>query len=106
MEYCSRCGEKLPEGAYFCFKCGTRTTAGAAAGATIPIEELRYNLEKAAQEVQKAFSRAAKEMDEALRKAREGIKEPIRSGPAYCPQCGERNSPSSRFCHKCGKKLD
>lgn len=96
----------MPDGAYFCFRCGTRTMAGAAAGATVPVEELRYNLEKAAQEVQKALFRAAEDAKEAIRKALEAAKAPAGGGRISCPQCGERNSSGSRFCYKCGQKLD
>lgn len=105
MSYCSKCGEKLPEDANFCFKCGVRTTKGAEAGVSTPLEELREAFSRMEQEMEKAFSVAAKEMEKAFKTARENIQRSIRKELVVCPHCGEKNSSDANFCYRCGKKL-
>ncbi len=105
MVFCSNCGEKLPENAYFCPRCGMRTKKGIEAGISTPWEDLRVTLTKMGEELEKAFSIAGKEMEKAFKTAREKIKEATSREPVVCPHCGEKNSADARFCYKCGKKL-
>ena len=97
MVFCSRCGEELVETAYFCLKCGVRTSKGVEACVPYP-----WNLEK---EVEKALSTAAQEVEKAFNTVRESIGKSIRREPAACPNCGEENQYDSKFCYKCGKEL-
>jgi uncharacterized membrane protein YvbJ len=106
MEFCSRCGQKLPENAYFCPKCGVRTRKGIEARVHAPTEDLREAFSKAGQEMEKAFKIAAKEIQEAFNTARESIRESSAAESVICTHCGETNRDDSSFCHKCGKKLD
>jgi len=105
MGYCSKCGEELPEDAYFCSKCGVRTRKGVEAGVSTPLEELREAFSKMEQEMEKAFSVAAKEMEKAFKTARENIQRSVRKEPTVCPHCGEKNLSDANFCGKCGNKL-
>ncbi len=98
MVFCSKCGEKLPENAYFCFKCGIRTRKGIEVGISPP-----WNWE---QNVEKALSTVAKEMEKAFETVREGIKKSIKREPVVCSRCGEKSLGYSKFCYKCGAKLD
>jgi len=105
LVFCSSCGEKLPDDANFCSKCGVRTKKGVDAGVYPPLEELRGALTKVGQEMEKAFSAAAREMEKAFRAARENIGESSGSEAVVCSECGERNPDYATFCSKCGKKL-
>jgi len=105
MGFCSRCGEKLSENAYFCPKCGVRTRKGVEAGVSTPLEELNYAFSKMGEEMEKAFVTAAKEIQRAVRTVRESV----RSGSkqtVVCPQCGEKNVNGAVFCYSCGKKIE
>lgn len=42
MVFCSKCGEKLPENAYFCSRCGMRTKKGQEAKVSPPREDPLY----------------------------------------------------------------
>ena len=106
MVFCYKCGEELPENAYFCPKCGVRTRKGVEAGISTPWEELRDSFSKIGQEIEKAFSKAGKEMEKAFKTARQSIRELTSKEEVVCPHCGEENLSDARFCYKCGKKLD
>ncbi len=97
MVFCNHCGEALPENAYFCLKCGARTAKGEEAGVPYP-----WNWEK---EVEKALSTATKEIERAFETVRDSVQKSIRKEPVTCKQCGEKNTPNSKFCYNCGKKL-
>ena len=103
--FCSKCGEELPDGAYFCPRCGARTRRGVEAGILTPSEELKDALSKMGQEIEKAFSIAGKEMERAFKTARDSIREATGKEQIVCPHCGEENLGYARFCHKCGKSL-
>jgi uncharacterized Zn finger protein (UPF0148 family) len=75
MAFCSKCGEKLPEGAYFCPRCGARTRKGLEAGVTAPFDELGEAFSRVGQEMEKVFSRAAVEIHEAFKTVRKSIQE-------------------------------
>jgi uncharacterized membrane protein YvbJ len=97
MVFCVQCGEELPENAFFCLKCGVRTSIGEGAGVSYP-----WNWEK---EAEKAVSTAAQEMEKAFNTIRASIFKTIKKEPAICPNCGEKNQSNSKFCSKCGKEL-
>lgn len=106
MVFCHKCGEELPEHAYFCPRCGVRTGKGIEEGISIPRDELREGLSKIGQEIEKAFSIAAREIEEAFKTARESIRESTQRKTSVCPHCGEQNPGYARFCYKCGKALE
>ena len=106
MVFCSKCGEELPENAYFCPKCGVRTRRGVEAGISTPwMEELKDSFHKTGQEIEKAFSIAGKEMEKAFKTARERIRESTKREQVVCPHCGEKNPGDATFCYNCGKEL-
>jgi predicted RNA-binding Zn-ribbon protein involved in translation (DUF1610 family) len=105
MVFCTKCGEELPDDAYFCPRCGARSRRGVEAGILTPWEELKDALSKMGQEIEKAFSIAGKEMERAFKTARESIRESTGKEQVVCPHCGEENLGYARFCHKCGKSL-
>lgn len=104
MRFCSKCGEKLPEDAYFCPRCGARTRKGIEAGVTTPLNELGEAFSRAGQELEKAFSRAAVEIREAFRTARKNVREST-GREVVCKSCEEKNSVDAVFCYSCGEKL-
>jgi uncharacterized membrane protein YvbJ len=106
MAYCSNCGAKISEDAYFCPKCGTKTIKGAKANVAAPSDEIKEAFTKMSQELEKAFSIAAKEMQTAFQTARENIQKSLYKEPITCSNCGEKNSSDASFCFKCGKKLE
>jgi len=105
LVYCSKCGEELPENAYFCPMCGLRTKKGVEAGISTVTEDLRDAFYRTGEEIEKAFSIAGREIERAFRTAREKIKETTGREPVSCPSCQEKNPANARFCRKCGKKL-
>jgi hypothetical protein len=98
MEFCSRCGQELPENACFCPKCGVRTRKGRDAGVHAPAEDLREAFSKAGQEMEKAFKIAAKEIQGAFSTARESLRESNATESVICTYCGEKNRDDSGFC--------
>lgn len=104
MTYCSNCGEKIPDDAAFCPKCGTRTTIGIKAGAA-PADEVREAFNRMSIELEKAFNIAAKEAQEAFQIARNNIQRAINKEPIVCSNCGEKNVSSAVYCVKCGRNL-
>ena len=75
MVYCSNCGEKIPDDAYFCFKCGTKTPVGKAAKATYPADELRDAFYQVGIELERAFNIAAKETQAAFKRVSEEMQQ-------------------------------
>jgi len=107
MVFCTHCGEKLPDDASFCTKCGYRTKHGIDAGVPAPAEDWREALQKAGLEVEKAFQTAGKEIQKAFKNVREDIKEPRSSrNMTVCKSCGGKNPTEASFCTKCGEKLE
>lgn len=104
MVFYSKCGEELPENAYFCPKCGVKTVKGIEAVVSAPWEDLKDAFHRMGEEIEKAFSIAGREMERAFERARKEIREAT-SRVVYS-QCGEKNFVDARFCYKCGKKLD
>ncbi len=105
MTYCSNCGEKLPDDALFCPKCGTKTLKGAEANVPSPSDELRDAFSKMSRELEKAFSVAAKEINDAFQTASENIQKSLKKEKIVCSNCGEKNPSNAVFCFKCGKQL-
>ena len=106
MSYCSNCGSKLPEDAYFCPICGTKTQKGAEANAKYPSDEMREAFTKMGIELEKAFNTAAREMHSAFQRARKNMNQkPSEQIFVVCPNCGAKNQSGAIFCRNCGNKL-
>jgi ribosomal protein L40E len=105
MAFCSNCGEKLPEDANFCAKCGSRTKTGVETGVSAPPEDWHEAFSRMGVEIDKAFQTAAKEIQKALKNVREDAREPRGRQPVVCKKCGEKNAIDATFCTKCGQKL-
>jgi len=95
--FCSHCREELPETAYFCLKCGVRSSKGEEVGVSYP-----WNWEK---EVEKTLSTVAKEVKGAFNTVKEGVRKSTNREAIFCSTCGEKNRYDSKFCIKCGKEL-
>jgi membrane protease subunit (stomatin/prohibitin family) len=108
MVYCSNCGEKMADDAYFCPKCGTKTPKGKASNATYPSDELRDAFYKVGVELERAFSIAARETHQVIKKAGENMQQKTASNPQgtiVCTSCGTKNLSGAVFCHNCGAKV-
>ncbi len=107
MSYCSNCGAKIPDEAYFCPNCGTKTQKGADAKVKYPSDELKEAFTQAGLELEKAFTLAAAEMRNAFQKAREGVNQKSASQTAtvVCSRCSATNESDAVFCRSCGNKL-
>ena len=108
MVYCSNCGEKIPDDALFCPKCGTKTPKGKASNATYPSDELRDAFYKVGIELERAFSMAAHETHQAIKKASENMQQKTASNPqgnVVCSSCGTKNVSGAVFCNNCGTKV-
>jgi len=106
MVFCSNCGEKLPDDANFCTKCGFKTKHGVEAGVSFPTEDVREAFSRIGVELEKAFQTAAKEIQKAVRNVKEEHREPRRGQPVVCKSCGEKSPPNAVFCTKCGEKIE
>jgi ribosomal protein L40E len=107
MVYCSNCGTKLDDDAYFCYKCGTKTQAGKNAKAIYPSDELRDAFYQVGLELEKAFTLAAKETQAAFKKV-SNVQQKTASSPqgnVVCSSCGSKNVEGAVFCHSCGTKV-
>lgn len=105
MVYCHNCGEKIPDDALFCPKCGTKTVKGAQANTATPSDDMREAFTKMSVEMEKAFKIAAKEVENAFREARSNIQKTVYKESVVCSNCGQKNSAGATFCFNCGKKL-
>ena len=108
LVYCSNCGEKIPDDAYFCPKCGTKTPKGKASNVTYPSDELRDAFYKVGIELERAFTMAAHETHQAIKKASKNNQQkttPDPQGNAVCSSCGAKNFSGTVFCHNCGAKV-
>ncbi len=105
MIYCSNCGEKLPDDALFCPKCGTKTVKGAEANVSDSKDEMKEAFAKMSRELEKAFAVAAEEIHAAFQTASENIQKSLKKEKIVCPNCGEKNPNSAVYCYNCGKKL-
>ncbi len=105
MAHCTNCGEKLPENAYFCPNCGTKTVLGAEKKAQTPADEFRDAFLQAGVELERALSIAARETHKAFKKATSDIQKSAKKEPLVCPNCKTKNPPNSVFCSNCGTKL-
>jgi len=106
MAYCSNCGGEIPEDAFFCPKCGTKTMKGAEANAKYPSDEMRAAFTRMGIELEKAFSTAAVEIHAAFKKARENMNaKPAEQEAMICQNCNAKNQSGAIFCRNCGNKL-
>jgi ribosomal protein L40E len=113
MVYCSNCGTKLEDEAYFCFKCGTKTQAGKTAKAMYPSDELRDAFYQVGMELEKAFNMAAKETQAAFRRVSDEMQQKQQKtsytsqtqNTVVCPKCGTKNLAGAVFCSNCGSSL-
>ncbi len=112
MVYCSNCGAPLPESAYFCPKCGTKTPQGKAAKATYPADEIRDAFYQVGLELEKAFTMAAQETRSAFRKVSEDFQkknvqqqQTPSQGMVVCPKCAVKNPTGAIFCYNCGTRI-
>ncbi len=112
MVYCSNCGEKIDDEAYFCPKCGTKTPKGKAANAAYPSDELQDAFYRVGVELERAFSMAAHETHQAILKAKRNFEKSNTSttttstkSTVVCPKCGTKNGYGSIFCNNCGERL-
>ncbi len=111
MVYCSNCGAKIDDEAYFCPKCGTKTPKGKAAKAAYPSDELRDAFYQVGVELEKAFTLAAQETHAAFKKATENLQQKTAQKPqdtqgtVVCPKCGTRNVSGAIFCVSCGTRI-
>ena len=106
MVYCSNCGEKIPDDALFCPKCGTKTVKGKEANAASPSEEFRDAFVNVGIELERAFNIAARETHAAFQRARENIQQKsVQHEPVVCPSCKTKNPYGSIFCNNCGTRI-
>jgi len=104
MMYCYKCGEKLPEEAYFCPKCGVKIEEKVA-GVSDSREELKDKFTQMGIEIEKALSIAAKEIEKAFRNVGDNLREGTNKEIKICPHCGERNLEKAYYCYKCGGEI-
>ena len=105
LVYCSKCGKEMPEDAAFCPNCGVRTRVGAEKGISIPMDEVREGLSEIGVEIERALREAGREISKAFNEVREGVRDETDGRPLVCPDCGEKNRRSAKYCFKCGKPL-
>ncbi len=115
MPYCSHCGTKISDEAFFCPNCGTKTQKGEKENVKYPADELRAAFNEAGVEIEKAFHIAAREMQKAF----QDIKEDYQSrssnqqqtnqqnvaSSVTCTSCGSTNNSDAVFCRNCGNKI-
>lgn len=103
--YCSNCGKKISDDAFFCQQCGTITVKGAEANVPSPTDELKEAFAKMGQELDKVFSIAAKEINTAFQTARKNVQKSLKKEKIVCSSCGEKNQSNATFCYQCGNQL-
>jgi ribosomal protein L40E len=103
---CTNCGANLPDDAFFCPKCGTKTPKGAEANANYPYDEMREAFAKVGVELERAFTIAGKEMQAAFQKVRENMtQKTTKQDTIVCSKCDAKNEAGAIFCRNCGNKI-
>jgi len=106
MPYCTNCGEKIEDEAYFCPKCGTKTARGKSANAVYPMSELREALNSVTTELEKTLNMAMRETHSAIQKAKENLQtKSVHSGTVVCSKCSASSPSDSVYCNVCGAKI-
>jgi uncharacterized membrane protein YvbJ len=106
LVYCSNCGEKLPDDAYFCPKCGTKTAKGKDSKVAYPSDEIRDAFYNVGIELEKALKIAARETHAAIQTARKNFQQKsAQKEVVVCPKCGTKNPYDSVFCSNCGTRV-
>ena len=103
MMFCSYCGKKVSDNAFFCSECGVKTSKGVKDRIPYP----RSNWEK---ELEQAFTKAGKNLEEAFEVAQENIRKSwinmtSQKKGIKCPSCSSNNPEDSKFCYNCGKEI-
>jgi ribosomal protein L40E len=104
LSYCTRCGEKIADEAYFCSKCGTKTPKGKAANAVYPTDQLTDAFYSVGLELEKAFSTAARETHAAIQRAKEDLR-PKSVQTVTCQKCTSKNASGAVYCNSCGARI-
>jgi Zn finger protein HypA/HybF involved in hydrogenase expression len=104
MAYCTKCGEKISEEAYFCPKCGTKTQKGIEANVSNSADEMREAFQKLGAEMEKAFLLVAKEAHTAFQKAKDNVQKSTAPQQVTCSNCQAQIPSSAVYCPKCGTK--
>ncbi|XHH09601.1 MAG: zinc-ribbon domain-containing protein [Candidatus Bathyarchaeia archaeon] len=117
MTFCSHCGIKLSEEAYFCPNCGTKTQKGEKEKVKYPTDGLREAFNQAGVEIEKAFTIAAYEMGKAFQNIKEEFQNTQKGSTQQnqqtspppstvtCKNCATINEHDAVFCRNCGNKL-
>jgi predicted RNA-binding Zn-ribbon protein involved in translation (DUF1610 family) len=103
MAYCTKCGEKISEEAYFCPKCGAKTQKGIEANVSNSADEMREAFQRVGAEMEKAFLLVAKEAHTAFQKARDNAQK-TSTQPVTCSSCKATMPSGAVYCPKCGTK--
>ena len=104
MAYCTKCGEKISEDAYFCPKCGTKTQKGIEANVSNSADEMREAFQKLGIEMEKAFLLVAKEAHTAFQKAKDNVQKSTEPQQITCRNCQATMPSGAVYCPKCGTK--
>ena len=107
--FCTNCGNAILDDANFCPKCGVRTVKGVNQKVPLPKEgnweeRLEATVETIGEEMEKAFSTARRELEKAYSRTKESMRRP--SDAVICPNCDEKNQSETKYCYKCGTKLN
>lgn len=102
MTYCINCGQKIPDDAFFCPKCGAKTQKGIEANVAPSAEELREAFKRVGVEFERAFLLVAKEMHTAVQKATENTQSKPKT--VECQNCKAKMLSNAIYCQNCGTK--
>jgi uncharacterized membrane protein YvbJ len=105
LSYCTKCGEKISDDAFFCPKCGTKTLKGKAANAVYPTDQLTDAFYNVGMELEKAFNLAARETHAAIKKAKEDLRQKTSPQTVACTKCSSKNPSGAVFCNSCGARI-
>jgi uncharacterized membrane protein YvbJ len=105
LAYCTKCGEKISDDAFFCPKCGTKTLKGKAANAVYPTDQLTDAFYNVGVELEKAFNLAARETHAAIKKAKEDLRQKTFQQTVACTKCSSKNPSGAVFCNSCGARI-
>ena len=103
MMFCSNCGKKVLDNAFFCSECGVKTSKGVKDRISYPSSNLENELKQAFTKVGKTLEEAFKVAQENIRKSRINVTSPKKG--IKCPSCSSTNPEDSKFCYDCGKEI-
>lgn len=97
MPYCNECGKKFDADVQYCTKCGNYIAK---------VCSFEKNIDRFAEEFGKKAEQFGKHIEKKAKAFAKSVEESSRSKIKHCSDCEIDVDSDSKFCWKCGKKIE